>query len=330
MWYDKQLLLSHNKVLNMVLSNRGGGKTYCMTKWCIADFLKNGNMAMWIRRYNTEIDTMLQNNKFFDAVSGEFEGHKLTVDGNIGYVDGEPFIYFVPLSTSRQLKSNNYPKVNKIIFDEFIIDKGRITYLKNEVEVFLDLFETVARTRDNVRAVLLANAVTAVNPYFLYFKISPNPNKRFNVYEQICVEFFTDNDFVEMKKKTRFGQLIAGTRYGNYAIDNKYLLDTDTFIAKKTPSAKFTMALKYNGNYLGFWVDYKAGYIFVNDKYDSYSYNIYCLQKEDLSPNMLLIKSINENRNFKTIVYGFKNSLLRFENQNIKSQFYEIMQLFVR
>ena len=90
----------------------------------------------------------------------------------MGLIDKEPFIYFVALSTSRQLKSNNYPTVNKIVYDEFIIDKGRITYIKNEPEVFLDLFETVARLRDNVRAVFLANSVTVVNPYFTLIRQS--------------------------------------------------------------------------------------------------------------------------------------------------------------
>ena len=157
--------------------------------------------------------------------------------------------------------------VNKIVFDEFIIDKGRITYLKNEVEVFLDLYETIARTRDNVRAVLLANSVTIVNPYFLFWNIKPDTNKRFTVKGQVCVELFTDADFVAMKKQSRFGQLVSGTRYGNYAIDNNWLLDNDTFIERKTPNAEFMLAMKYCGVFYGFWVDYKAGLIFVNKQY---------------------------------------------------------------
>lgn len=330
MWYDKSALLSHNKIMNMVLSNRGGGKTFNMTRWCIDDFIKKKAQAVWVRRYQTEVDEVIMNGKFFDAVRSYYPKHELKIDGNIGYIDGEAAIYFIALSTSRQLKSNNYPFVNKIIFDEFIIDKGRVTYLKNEVEVFLDLYETVARTRDNVRAVLLANAVTIVNPYFLFFNVKVNPNKRFTVDGQICVELFTDSEFVDAKKRSRFGQLISGTRYADYAIDNKWLLDNETFIEAKTPRAEFMLALKYNGTYYGFWLDYRENRIYVNRQYDPSSLCLYCLQKDDHEDNLLLIKSLSDSRLMRRIIYAFQQGLIRFEDMTVKNQFYEYIGLFVR
>lgn len=330
MWYDKSELLSHNKILNMVLSNRGGGKTFNMTRWCIDDFLKRKAQAVWVRRYQTEVDEVVKNGKFFDAVRAYYPNVELKIDSNIGYINDEPAIYFIALSTSRQLKSNNYPFVNKIIYDEFIIDKGRINYLKNEVEVFLDLYETIARTRDNVRAVLLANAVTIVNPYFLFFNIKPNPEKRFTVQGQVCIEFFTDNEFIDAKKKSRFGQLINGTRYADFAIDNKWLLDNDIFIESKTPKAEFMLALKYNGIFYGFWVDYNVGLIFVNRQYDPYSPMLFCLQKDDHDPNLLLIKSLNGCKPMKRIIFAFQNALIRFDDMTVKNQFYEFIGMFVR
>lgn len=330
MWYDKAQLLSHNKIMNMVLSNRGGGKTFHFTRWGIDDFKKTGAQCVWVRRYQTEIDEMLLNGKFFDAVRPFYPNDELKVEGNLGFVNGEVAFYFIALSTSRQLKSNNYPLVNKIVFDEFIIDKGRVTYLKAEVEVFLDLYETVARMRDNVRAVLLANSITIVNPYFLFWNIKPNPSKRFTTQGQVCVELFTDADFIEQKKKTRFGQLVNGTRYGDYAIDNKWLLDNETFIASKTPNAEFMMGMKYNGVMYGFWIDYKEGLIFVNKKYDPSSYRLFCLTKDDHEANLLLIKTLNDSRRVKQIVFAFRNGLLRFEDMQVKNQFYEYIGLFVR
>ena len=330
MWYDKQQLLSFNKILNIVLSNRGGGKTFHFTRWCIDDYKKSKKQAVWVRRYQTEIDEMILNGKFFDAVREYYPNDELTIEGNLGKINGEVFVYFIALSTSRQLKSNNYPFVNKIIFDEFIIDKGRVTYLKNEVEVFLDLYETVARTRDNVRAVLLANSITIVNPYFLFWNIKPDTNKRFTVKGQVCVELFTDADFIAMKQKSRFGQLVSGTRYSEYAIENKWLLDNDMFIEQKTPAARFMMGMKYNGIMYGFWVDYREGLIFVNRQYDPSSYSLYCLQKDDHETNLLLIKSISQSKRVDKIVYAFRHGLLRFEDMQVKNQFYELISYFVR
>lgn len=330
MWYDKQQLLSHNKILNMVLSNRGGGKTYHFTKWGIDDYKKTKHQTVWVRRYQTEIDEMLLNGKFFDAVRECYPDDELTIEGNTGLINGEVAFYFIALSTSRQLKSNNYPHVNKIIYDEFIIDKGRITYLKAEVEVFLDLYETIARTRDNVRAVLLANSITIVNPYFLFWNIKPDTSKRFTVKGQVCVELFTDADFIQMKQKSRFGQLVKGTRYSDYAIENKWLLDTDTFIEPKSPKAEFMLGMKYNSIMYGFWVDYNKGLMYVNRQYDPSSYSLYCLNKDDHEANLLLIKSLSDNKRVQRIVFAFRNGLLRFEDMQVKNQFYEFIGYFVR
>lgn len=330
MWYDRGQLLSHNKIMNMVLSNRGGGKTFNMTRWAIDDFLRNGKQTMWVRRYQTEVDEMLKNEKFFDAVRSYYDGVTFAIKDGVGYINDVGAIYFVALSTSRQLKSNNYPNVNKIIFDEFIIDKGRVQYLKNEVEVFLDLYETVDRMRDTTRAVLMANSITIVNPYFLYFHIKLDTDKRFTVQGEVCVELFTDADFIAAKQKTRFGRMVSGTKYGDYAIENKWLADNDTFIESKTPRAEFMLGMKYNGVMYGFWVDYKVGLIFVNRQYDPSSYALYCLQRDDHDANLLLIKTLMDSKALQRIVYAFRMGLIRFDDMQVKNQFYEYIGYFVR
>ena len=336
MFYDKQGVLSHNCFLNFILSNRGGGKTFEYTEWSIDDFKKTGAQTVWVRRRANQLrgdgdaPGILDDNAFFSAVIKEnkYPNDKLEVKGNIGYVNDEPAVHFVALSTSRRkLKSVNLPKVNKIIFDEFIEDDG---YLKNEVEIFLDLIESVARLRDNVRVVLLANSITIVNPYFLYFDIKPKKGARFTKKGEICIEMFTNEDFIEAKNKTRFGRLIKGTRYGEYAVNNKWLLDNEMFIEPKTPRAEFMLGMKYNGIMYGFWVDYKAGYIFVNKQYDPSSYALYCLQKDDHEANLLLIKSISDSKLVQRVIFAFRNGLLRFEDMSVKNQFYEFIGLFVR
>lgn len=338
MWYDKARLLSYNKIFNFVLSNRGGGKTYNMTTWAIDDYKKSKAQTAWVRRYQTEIDEMVKNGKFFDAVRAAYPEDEFSIDNNIGYIkrkgqeDREAFIYFIALSTSRQLKSNNYPFVNKIIYDEFIIDKGRITYIKNEPEVFLDLFETIARLRDNVRAVFLANSVSVVNPFFTFFRIRPDKNKRFNVYPRgICVEFFTDSEFIAAKKKTRFGQLIDGTKYGDYAVNNEWLNDSMTFIEEKPKAGcEFVMGLKYQGQMFGFWVHYQKGLIYVNRQYDPSYYALYTLTKDDHEPNLLLIKSLRGSRQLELVLLAYQNSLMRFEDLEVKAMMYEVIGLFYR
>ena len=42
-YYDISTLLSYNKILNFIIGQRGGGKTFGAKKWCINDFLKKEN-----------------------------------------------------------------------------------------------------------------------------------------------------------------------------------------------------------------------------------------------------------------------------------------------
>ena len=358
MWWSRSGILSHNKMLNFVLSNRGGGKTFDGTKWCIDSYKKTGRQAMWVRRYDTELTGekgILTGGKFFDNVtkvpiagfvdgipkgaeidpSGKFvnlyPNDELTIDGYEAKINGETFIHFVALSTSRKLKSVNFPLVDKLIMDEFIIGgDNKNSYLTNEAEILLDLMETVDRMRDELRVLMLANSVSVVNPYFQYFKVRPKKGARFTVVGEICIEMFTDEVFVAKKKQTRMGRLVAGTRYGDYAIDNKWLLDNDTFIEPKTATAEFMLGIKYQGIMYGFWVDYKKGLIYVNQQYDPSSYSLYCITKDDHEANLLLIKTLGESKRIQRIVFAFRNGLLRFQDMQVKNQFYEFIGYFVR
>lgn len=324
-------MLSYNKVLNFLIGNRGGGKTFGFKEWSIKDFKKTGRQFIYMRRFGTEFDDMAQEGSdYFSDIRFKFPNDELEIKGDKAYINGEIAGYMIPLSTSTKRKSTNYNRVNKIIFDEFIIDKGVYHYIKNEVQLFLEFFETVARMRDDVRAIFIANAISIVNPYFLFWNVKPKNSVGFTVNDHMVIEVYMNQEYVDKKKQTRYGQLIDGTEYGSYAMENKFLRDSDTFIAKKTPNADFMCGLKYEGVMYGFWVDYNAGYVYVNKQYDPSSHMLFSLSREDHAPNMLMIKSLHDNKSLKRIIYCFQNGLLRFQDQAIKKQAYEFLGLFLR
>jgi hypothetical protein len=329
MWYDKSRILSYNKILSFVIGNRGGGKTYNAKEWCIKDFLKNKKQFVWIRRYKEEL-LQADLDKFFDDIKNEFPKVEFKIVGKTAYINDQVAGFFVPLSVSMKKKSVPYPDVNKLIYDEFIIDKAGVHYIKNEPELFLEFFSTVTRLRTDVRALFLANAVSVVNPYFLFFNIKPDMSKRFTVNNHIVVELFKDQDFIDKMKSTPFGQLVEGTNYGKYAIENNFLRDSNTFVMKKTPDSEFMLGIKYNNVMYGFWVDYKEGLIFVNYQYDQYSYSLYAMTKNDHEPNLLLIKSLTTCKPMQRILYAFQHGLIRFHDMQVKNQFYEFIAYFVR
>ena len=183
MYYNYNKILSYNAMLNFLIGERGVGKTYGASKFVINQFLKKNEEFAYIRRYKPELSLAVP--KFFSALinNNEFPDNHLYNKGNTFYCNEKPCGYAMKLSTAQDLKSSNYNNVKNIIFDEFIIEEGqKKLYLKNEVFIFLNLIETIARLRD-VRIFLLANAVTITNPYFLYFDISLPYNSDIKTYK---------------------------------------------------------------------------------------------------------------------------------------------------
>lgn len=338
-WYDKGQLLSYKMFFNMIIGNRGGGKTYGFKTWAIDDFLKNGKQFVWLRRYGTEIELMRKS--FFEDIAQKYPAHKFEIKGNKKagkfYVDNKLMGFYFALSTSAIAKSSSYPLVDKIIFDEFLIMGNTYKYLSEEVVLLLEFIETIFRNRENdpkaiqPRGVYLAgNNITIANPYFLYFNIKPF-KQRFYIdkVKGLLVEQYSNKRFIETKKQSHIGKLTAGTTYAEYAIENKSYLDNDKFIAKKPSNASFNCAIDYKGKTYGFWLDYKNGNMYVNMQYDPDSYNHFSLTKEDHSINTFLIKNIN-NTYLRNVVWLFRAGCMYFENQQIKSQVYEILSYFVR
>lgn len=338
-WYDKTQLLSYNYFLNFLIGNRGGGKTYGFKTWSLDDFLKTGKQFVWLRRYGTEIELMRKS--FFDDISSKYPAHKFEIKGSKKtgkfYVDGKVCGFYFALSTSSIAKSSSYPNVDKIIFDEFLIVGNIYHYLEDEVILLLEFIDTIFRDRENdpdavkPRGVyLLGNNITIANPYFLYFNI-PAFKQRFytNKERGLLVEMYTNQQFIEDKKKSRFGKLIKGTEYYDYNVENIAMLDNDRFIRKKPPTAEFHCAIDYKNKTYGFWLDFKNGNMYVTSQYDPSSYCHYSLTKEDHNVNLFLIKNAT-NTYIKTIIWLFRAGCMFFETQQIKSQCYELLSYFVR
>lgn len=259
-WYSYQNLLSQNCFLNFVMSPRGNGKSYGAKKIMIDNFIKKGKQSVYVRRTQTELDGMKMT--FFADIAEQYPDNEFEVVGDVGYIDGEEAIFFIALSTSLKKKSSAYPKVTSIFFDEYVIAQGASTrYLKNEMFIFFELLETIFRKRNtpDMRIVLMANAVSFVNPLFTFYNIEPNPKLRFQKFhnKSICLELFTDSTFMEEKKNTRMGQLIKGTSYANYAIGNVAYEDNDDFLMKKREGTRweYLMTLKTEGRAVAVWAD---------------------------------------------------------------------------
>lgn len=70
-------ILPYNAFLNILIAERGVGKTYSASKFVSKDFIKNKNEFVYIRRYKTELKKAVP--KFFKPLSdnNEFPDYKL-------------------------------------------------------------------------------------------------------------------------------------------------------------------------------------------------------------------------------------------------------------
>jgi hypothetical protein len=325
MWYDYNNILSRNAMLNFILTNRGGGKTYGFKKKAINNFLKKNEQFMYVRRYKTEFKKI---QTFFDDIKIEFPDHEFKCNKNFAFIDDKVCGYFVPLSTANNEKSTAYPNVTLMGFDEFIIDKKNQRYLPDEPILLDGLIETVVRQRDNLTVVCLANNVTLSNPYFEHWNIFPDFTEGIKTYERgekICVELRADKEFIEQKIKTRWGKLNANTRYGEHAIYNKSLKDDDSFIMNKKPSnCKFMFSIILNSEEVGIWLF--DDMFFCDKKIINTSPLRYALQKDDLTLDNRMIDKINSSSMIYVFKNAFKNGRVFYKNKYIKSTIFDILR----
>ena len=201
-------------------------------------------------------------------------------------------------------------------------------YLKNEVERFLELYSTVNRLRTGedgrkeVRVVMIANKVSFVNPYFTYWNILPF-TKRFKTFKNglLVVENYDNVLFKETMKQTKFGQLVEGTRYGNYAIDNEAWVDDSAFLVNKIPpSAGYKCVIRYRDIKMGLYFNGISVYIMRQclDSGMKYAPQFECKDDEmPLIPSRYPMKLIKDSFNL-----GF----LFFEDNVLKDTIYTLIQ----
>lgn len=350
MYWNLRRTLTHNMLINVIVGNRGGGKSYGAKEWAIDNFLKNGEQFGYIRRYKDDLkEPMIQ---FFKDIEEKYPDYEFKTDSKYFYIrlktedekqkwtEKDIAGYGFTLSTANNKKSISYPKITTLIYDEFLLDNksnANQRYLSNEPIALLNLYETVARPgTDHPRVILfmLANAITVTNPYFLFWdlKIPTKQDKNGkwiwkHPTKPILVEDVRNEKFIDRKKNTEFGRLIDGTSYAGYSIDNKFLLDDDTFVEPKTPKSRYYFTFCYLEHTLGVWVDFQEGKMYVSKMVDPSYPLVYSITMKDHKPNTMFLKNKSKAGHFKMFLENYKLGNVRFENVNIKNITYEVIKL---
>lgn len=339
--------LTHNMLVNFIVGNRGGGKSYGAKKRAIDNFLKRGEQFGYIRRYKDDLKKPME--QFFEDIKWEYPDYEFKVEGDKFLIRMKPANekekwtekdiagYGFVLSTANNKKSISYPRITLLIFDEFLLEQGNQRYLPSEPEKLLNLYETVARPgtdHPRVALFLLANAITITNPYFLYFNLQmPTKQDKNGKYiwkhptKPILVEDVKNAKFIDKKKNTEFGALVAGTTYADYSIENKFLLDDAEFIEKKSGKAKYCFTFIYKGNTYGAWLSMVEGKMWISEDIDPSHPLKYTLTLQDHQPNTMFLKNRRGAGHFNYFIESYKQGNVRFESMNIKNICYEVIKM---
>ena len=180
-FYSLKRILAKDCVYNVIIGQRSNGKTYSVLKYAIEQWAKNGTQLAYVRRFQTDIKGRRASDIFAalnadgvidKATDGKYQG--ISYYGGKFYActydeTGKPITnqsdvigYCFSLSDNEHNKSISYPKIETILFDEFLSNY----YLDNEFMLFMNTLSTIIRQRTTPKIFMLGNTISTYSPYF--------------------------------------------------------------------------------------------------------------------------------------------------------------------
>ena len=179
-YWDIYPILSKKARYNVIYGERSNGKTYGTLQYCLECYFTDGLEFAYIRRWDEDLvgkkgeslfNGLLKNGVIKKLSKGKWNhvvyksrSYYLAFIDEEGTVttDHNPFCYAFALTQHEHYKSNSYPNIRNIIFDEFLT---RGVYLPDEFIIFQNVLSTLIRLRDDVTIFMLGNTVNKYSPY---------------------------------------------------------------------------------------------------------------------------------------------------------------------
>lgn len=261
-YWDITHILPYQRPFNFVVGPRGVGKTYTTQKWLLKQAIEKGRECAYITRTVNEQNNGGLLNAWAKVLQREYPEVEFKLDGNIIVCDGEPCVRALALSQAAKLKRISFPNVWYILFDEYQLEQGTGDYLRGylEPELFIMLYHTIDREENRVRCFLLGNNTSYYNPYHMYagFGLPKDPRElplegvwknKVCTFENVIPTSVLQSE----KSKNVFLQALAGTRYGDYATNGKYLDDKYTNLGTLETGARQIATFRVGNELFGLY-----------------------------------------------------------------------------
>ena len=182
-YYSLSKIDAKEATYNIIIGERSNGKTYAMLTKVLKLYLKDGKQFAYVRRWKEDI-TGRRAQRLFASLNedgsvekysnGQYKGiyyyagkfYLCNYDDNGKAVYGDTDIigFTFALSDGEHDKSTSFPRIQTVIFDEFLTNK---IYLNDEFVLFMNTVSTIVRKRDDVKIYMLGNTVNKYCPYFV-------------------------------------------------------------------------------------------------------------------------------------------------------------------
>lgn len=339
-WYQVAPVCSYNAAFNFIVGGRGIGKTFGFKELCIIDAIKKGEQFIYLRRYKEPLK--VAKNTFFADVEYKFPDWSFRVNGFVAEMapistlgdkkrPWQTIGYFAALSIGQSIRSVAFPLVTKILFDEFIEERGNTSYLQDEWTKMVNFYNTVDRYQDKTKVFFLANSVSIMNPYFIELKIRPDEMKKSDIEIMsmrkgfVCVHFPDDQNYKNSIHQTRFGQFIAGTEYEKYAVDNQFADATETLIGQKTPRARHLYNVETREGVFSIWYDSHQDMYYAQTRLANVeNANFYTFVPEWLDKGKILASF--SDKLFSYLRTSWRYSRIRFDQPSTRNAFTEVFK----
>lgn len=177
-------ILKYNADVNIIMGQRGDGKTYGALKYAVDEYFLNGSQFVLMRTTEDEIVA-----KYSRRFVGGIAPYVLKLTGEekaITYYSGQYLIeeykenskdkiknvigHVMSLSGWLKYKGANYEKVNTIILDEFNTPSCWLSS-QDYLSGYMENLSTIVRHRGDVKVFCLGNTMTRRSPIFDYYGI---------------------------------------------------------------------------------------------------------------------------------------------------------------
>lgn len=283
-FWDINPILSKKARYNVVYGERSNGKTYGTLEKCTENYFNDGSEFAYIRRWDEDLvgkkgeslfNGLLKNGVIKRLSKGKWNhvvyksrAYYLAFIDDEGVIttDVKPFCYAFALTQHEHYKSNSYPNIRYIIFDEFLT---RGVYLPDEFVIFQNVLSTLIRLRDDVIIFMLGNTVNKYSPYFKEMGLTRVKNQKIgtiDVYDygdsglKVAVEY-SDMPVKEKKSNVYFAfnnPRLEMIKTGAWEIDLYPHYPRDQYEGiNPYKDIKFTFYIEFEGSTLQCEVIYK-------------------------------------------------------------------------